>query len=518
MEALVKNKFKTQGIMVVFFLIMIFPFLLVSIWSYQYIRHDAETAFNNNLMRFTHNTALESVSRPLEEIGLIFEIVASRITPKDLDDYIAPQVSFLNATVASMVNSFKFFDNALLADANGNVKVYPEMDLTDFILHEREWYKDALYKTDIEYSTAYQTQWNSDNKTKTIITVSMNLYDDDLHKFGNIAFDLNLESMSTILQDVVVPNNGRFLVVSREGDIVMSQVARDLFNKKVPTSWIERAIEQQGNFYDPQTESFVFYRIYNNPDWVAFTVVDKASHAMFATKAQNMLGWVILVSLVIYAIAICLCRIYIREIINRLYISVNGIACEDGQSSLERIYYSIKNSRDELKHSHEELNEVKRISCEDPLTGIGTRRKLDEEMEALINNNTPFYFAIIDLDNFKSINDTFGHSVGDRVLKYTSKTGKAIMEPDYKLYRFGGEELVVIFPGVDYDSYYELMETWRDTVHQRNWREMELNVSFSGGMAAWKEGDGMSDILKRADDLLYAAKRSGKNVVMGTPP
>ena len=76
----------------------------------------------------------------------------------------------------------------------------------------------------------------------------------------------------------------------------------------------------------------------------------------------------------------------------------------------------------------------------------------------------------------------------------------------------------MIFPGVDYDSYYELMETWRDTVYQRNWREMELNVSFSGGMAAWKEGDSMSDILKRADDLLYAAKRSGKNVVMGSPP
>lgn len=513
MEAMIKNKSKTQGMMITFFLMMIFPFVLVCIWSSQYIRNDTDLSFEGNLKRFTHNTSLESVSRSLDDIELVFKIFASHITPKDLEEYIHPEESVLNATVASMVNALKFFDNALFSDAKGNFRSYPEMDTSQLILEQREWYKSSMYKKYIEYSKPYQSNINTDNELKMIVTVSLNLFDNAMKKFGNVAFDLDLEAMSTMLKDLMVPFDGKFLVASRGGEVVISQVRNDLINKKVPLSWVNGATEQEGHFYDSQTRKYIFYRNFNNPDWVALTIVDKESYDAFSSKSQDMLGWVILTSVVIYGVGIFLCRIYIREIINRLYMSVNGITYDGKENSLERVYYSIKSSRDELKNSHNELNKVKRMSCEDPLTGVGTRRKLEEEIAVLLGNQTPFYFTIIDLDNFKHINDTFGHGVGDMVLKYVSKIGKAIMEPDYKIYRFGGEELVVIFPGDDYENYYELMETWRETVHQRHWREEGLHISFSGGMAAWQEGDSMSDILKRADDLLYAAKNSGKNAI-----
>lgn len=206
-----------------------------------------------------------------------------------------------------------------------------------------------------------------------------------------------------------------------------------------------------------------------------------------------------------YAI-ICLCRVYIRGIINRLYLSVTDITYDGETRDLERIYKNIK-------HSHAVLKEARRISDEDALTGIGTRRKFDEKVSELVQSNTPFYLAILDLDNFKKINDTYGHAVGDSVLKYVSNVGKSIVQPDYDVYRFGGEELVVLFPGGDYTSYLNLMDVWRQTISQRQWREADLTVSFSCGIARWEQGETVEAVIAKADKELYEAKNNGKNKI-----
>lgn len=507
-----KKVFTVNRLLSLLFFVMLLPFMLVSLWSFDYIQKDNINTFENNLSRFTHNTAMESVNRQLEEIGIVFQILNSRITPNGAKGFIEEDHDTLNAILASIVNTLTFFDAAIISDIHDHYRIYPKIQLKGFVPSQRPWYPGIKQKNGIHYSEPYNDLLpdlhNSNNQSVTI-TVSMDLFDEELLKYGNIAFDLDLYSMSTPLQDIVTPFEGKFLVAAQDGTVIMHSNFREIFHQKIPQRWIDKAIDLEGNFYDAETEKFIFYHSFSDPYWVAFTIVDKEMYDDYIGKAPQTLIIIISLCLVIYTVLVCLCRVYIKSIISRLYMGVNGINVEEQEHNLERVYNNIKKS-------HLELEEARKISGEDALTGVGSRRNFDTRLDELIAHNEPFYLAILDLDNFKSINDAFGHVVGDSVLKYVSNAGKAILEPKYHIYRFGGEELVALFPGNDYEEYFNLMETWRQVISQRQWRETTLSVTFSCGIAKWKEGETAQDVIIKADKTLYAAKQSGKNVILSS--
>lgn len=499
--------FTVNRLLSLLFIVMLLPFMMVSIWSFDYIRKDNIEMFEDNLTRFTHNTAMESVNRQLEEIEMVFQILNSRMTSKSIHEYIQNERDALNSTLASLVNTLTFFDAAIMSDNNDDYRIYPNVKIDNFEPSKQVWYPGVKQKNGIHYSEPYlDIIPNSKMAINQTITASMDLFDEKLLKYGNVAFDLDLYSMSAPLQDVVAPFKGKFLVAAKDGSVVMHANYREIFHQTVPLRWIENANDLEGNFYDEELQKFIYYRSFSDPFWVAFTIVDKAMYDEFISKAPQTLTCIVSICLIIYIILICLCRVYIRGIINRLYLSVTDITYDGEPRDLERIYKNIK-------HSHAVLKEARRISDEDALTGIGTRRKFDEKVSELVQSNTPFYLAILDLDNFKKINDTYGHAVGDSVLKYVSNVGKSIVQPDYDVYRFGGEELVVLFPGGDYTSYLNLMDVWRQTISQRQWREVDLTVSFSCGIARWKQGETVQAVIAKADKALYEAKNNGKNKI-----
>lgn len=502
-----KKSSTVNRLLTVLFVVMLIPFMLVSIWSFDHIRKGNIETFDTNLMRFTHNTAMESVNRQLEEIGLVFQILNSRMTHEGARIFINEEHGTPHSIIASIVNTLSFFDAAIVSDIEGNYRTYPGIKKDDYFPLQRPWYPTIKHQKGIHYSEPYSDVLALSNDLEgRAITVSMNLFDEELQKYGNIAFDLDMDTMSSTLKNVVVPFDGKFLVAAKDGSIIMSENTNKIFHKAVPLKWIDNATNVEGEFYDEESNSYIFYHSFSAPYWIAFTIVDGEKYEEFINKAPQTLIFIISICLIIYIVLICLCRVYIREIIGRLYMGVHGISYDGQTQDLEKIYKNIKNSQVELK-------EVRRLSCEDALTGIGTRRKFDDRMAELINSETPFYLAILDLDNFKKINDTFGHAVGDSVLKYVSKAGKAIVEPEYDIYRFGGEELVVLFPGGEYHLYFDLLETWRATICQRQWRETTLKVSFSCGIARWKMGETSQEIITKADKALYEAKRAGKNAI-----
>lgn len=504
-----KNRLSVNNMLLLLIIVMFIPFLIISIWACDYIRKETTQTFESNLTRFTHNTAMESVNRSLDEIELAFTILASRVNKQALDEYIRPEQSILNSIVVSMVNVLSFFDAVLLSDTNNNYSAYPELPPGHYVPSERPWYPPVKKRNEIVYSEPYGDSYNhKGQKGMPTITVSMNLFQNNVERIGNIAFDLDLAALSEPLQDIVAPFHGKFMVAAKNGSIVMHPNLKEIFHITVPLRWIEQATELEGYFFDDETQKFVFYRSFSNPSWVAFTIVDKKEYDNYVSSAPLMLISVFSICVIIYVILFCFLRVYIREIINRLYMGLNGINYDGQSQDLEQIYTTIKKS-------HHELSEARRISSEDALTGIGTRRKFDDRMQELIESETPFYLAIIDLDNFKRINDTYGHDVGDNVLRFVSKTGKAIMEPDYPLYRFGGEELIVLFPGIAYQDCFELLECWRETLCSRQWRETGMKVSFSCGIAERVPGVSAQEVLIEADRNLYAAKRGGKNVIFG---
>jgi diguanylate cyclase len=172
----------------------------------------------------------------------------------------------------------------------------------------------------------------------------------------------------------------------------------------------------------------------------------------------------------------------------------------------------------ELKDAHARIEELAQI---DELTGALNRRyimrALDEEMTRARRSAEPCSIAIIDLDHFKRINDTFGHPVGDEVLQSFSIAVGANIRSIDRLGRYGGEEFLLILPHVSAQEAIAALNRLRRIVAALNWTAISggLAVTMSAGVAQIREDETPGEILARADAALYRAKDAGRNCVVG---
>jgi len=163
-------------------------------------------------------------------------------------------------------------------------------------------------------------------------------------------------------------------------------------------------------------------------------------------------------------------------------------------------------------------HQARLTSLTDALTGVGSRRLLEDKLEAECARakryKRPFSVAIIDLDNFKTINDVFGHATGDDALKKFAECMKSQKRIPDILARYGGDEFVILMPETEASDALTFMERIRAKVQQI---EVEENVSItiSCGVAQSKPdfSDSSSDVIRRADLALYEAKSAGRNCV-----
>ena len=166
----------------------------------------------------------------------------------------------------------------------------------------------------------------------------------------------------------------------------------------------------------------------------------------------------------------------------------------------------------------EKLKEkIKRLSEEDYLTALYNRRKIHEiiENEIIRSNryNSDFAVILMDIDNFKAINDTLGHNTGDKVLvRFAKILRKTIRESDIAS-RWGGEEFLIICPETTMAGALSLAEKLRSNVEKNGFKNV-ANVTASFGVAGIERGDSVKSLIHRADKVLYSAKNAGKNRVM----
>ena len=161
------------------------------------------------------------------------------------------------------------------------------------------------------------------------------------------------------------------------------------------------------------------------------------------------------------------------------------------------------------------------LATRDPLTGIANRRSMEVELADVLRSHQeqaqPATLAVVDLDHFKRVNDLHGHDAGDRVLQaFTQLVEHCIRKRD-RLFRFGGEEFVLVFPATDRDGARAALEKV-----QRELRENLVGpdgpVTVSIGAALLEPGEDWPTWLSRADQALYLAKRSGRDQVRFDDP
>jgi len=167
-----------------------------------------------------------------------------------------------------------------------------------------------------------------------------------------------------------------------------------------------------------------------------------------------------------------------------------------------------------IRRSEERARQLAMI---DEFTGLFSKnyvvRRLDEEMQRAQRRDSPLTVTMIDLDDFKWCNDSFGHQFGDEVLKRVS----AVLNSNTRLYdsvgRYGGEEFLIVQPEVAENEAMAAVERLKEKVQAERFRGggRELSVSFSAGIATWDHECAAEELVRWADCALYAAKHAGKN-------
>jgi diguanylate cyclase (GGDEF)-like protein len=152
----------------------------------------------------------------------------------------------------------------------------------------------------------------------------------------------------------------------------------------------------------------------------------------------------------------------------------------------------------------------------DPLTGLHNRLKFDQELANEMARSdryaSPVSLILLDVDNFKKINDTHGHPVGDKVLIHLSRVVSGMIRDSDVFARWGGEEFVILAPGSDEQMAYQAAEKLRTAIGLAVFDEVGI-VTCSFGVAQYADGDTMKSLIARADDALYRAKINGRNRV-----
>jgi diguanylate cyclase (GGDEF)-like protein len=166
-----------------------------------------------------------------------------------------------------------------------------------------------------------------------------------------------------------------------------------------------------------------------------------------------------------------------------------------------------ENQRERLEH----------LATIDPLTGVKNRRSMDEELAAATSlaarNGISQGLVLLDIDHFKKVNDDHGHSVGDEVLKELVVLVQQNIRRSDQIFRFGGEEFVLLMSGVDEVGLRAVMHNLQEII-RRFLKHPGGSVTASFGVAVHSAGESAEDWFSRADAALYQAKESGRDQVV----
>lgn len=170
--------------------------------------------------------------------------------------------------------------------------------------------------------------------------------------------------------------------------------------------------------------------------------------------------------------------------------------------------------RGELRQYQTRLEEAERLASVDPLTGLMNRRRMELAVEQRIAQQRAFSVVILDLNAFKQVNDTYGHSAGDDVLKQFATELRSAFRAADDVGRWGGDEFLVVLDcgPADVGRHLERVRQWvfGDYVVPDQGAPRKLPVTASIGTAVWKDGETMAELFARADRDMYQEKKAGK--------
>jgi diguanylate cyclase (GGDEF)-like protein len=222
--------------------------------------------------------------------------------------------------------------------------------------------------------------------------------------------------------------------------------------------------------------------------------------------------------LVLSLVVLCVIRVFlmyhdVQDISLTYYSLIFKELCISFSSALfilAVLYLFIK--KDIIKLNHKVVS----YAYTDALTGLKNRHHLKKSLEdfkVTSTQNLNYAVVFIDIDRFKIVNDTLGHSAGDCVLKSLSNNLRSAIRPGDTLCRYGGEEFVIIFCNIFREDAINRTEQIRSSVETKTFNCIGQKITISAGISFGSSGDDIKEIMENADKALYRAKNAGRNCV-----
>lgn len=213
------------------------------------------------------------------------------------------------------------------------------------------------------------------------------------------------------------------------------------------------------------------------------------------------------------------------EIINKTI----QVVLSDTHNMIEKnkeLEHQLSKSTQIMQEMQRDLEIARKEATTDSLTGLANRKAFDEEIRRIMDDTakmeTAFTLVLMDIDHFKNFNDSFGHQVGDQVLKLVAKTLTDGIKGRDIAARYGGEEFALILPDTDLQGGVKVANHLRNAVASKDvvnraTGEKLAQITMSGGVSQYVPGESLDELIARADAALYTAKHNGRNQVVAAP-
>lgn len=486
-------------------------FVLIAVFITLTQRKDFVEDYHKINGNFTHNLAVNYTESILREND---HILGRAVTFFSRNDQLGNMVNVDREkglqVLMQLQNLMPNVSAISLADSQGNYLRAPEVLASDssklFDPRIRPWFVGQAQASTLSRYTSPYTDYFTHHPT---ITIYRPVITPEGRLKGTLAFHLDLTAMGYTLRQMVSPVQGEFFVVERDGKVVLHPDTSALFKPYVSEELMAKMTSGEGHTYDRKTDYWYYYYAFTNPDWLVIYRVSNTTLTDITRHETNIVSW----GFALAAIVIILFGLYLRHASRTVLMNIINAIKTGEVNQAPRLEAML--SKAILKNKERERDYVRQATV-DALTGCKNRRAFDSDIAALMKEHQPFALALVDIDNFKSINDTWGHLSGDIVLRNVAREGIQVMQPQHiSVYRYGGEEFAVVFPAEHLETAFGLLEEWRLQVAERTWREEALHVTFSAGLGEW-HFERLEQLIGSVDEALYKAKQQGKNRILLT--
>lgn len=474
-------------------------------------RNDIIRDYHGINRNFTHNLAVNYTESILHENDYILGRAATYLARDDeLNRLVNLDPVQGQQSMMQLLSMMPTVSSLSIADTEGHYMRAPQVvqrqNAPVFDATTRPWF---VHQGDAGIFSRYTQPYVDFFTQHQTVTLAKPVISTDGKLKGTLAFHFDLAAMSHTLRQMRPPVQGEFFVVNRQGQALLHSDNGKLFQKVISPQILGGMAAGEGEVFDKGSRTWYYYYSFTNPDWFVIYKVSGHTLSMLAQHESIIISW----GFALAGLIIITFGLYLRHASRGILMNIiNAIKTGDTNRApgLEVMLHKAIETNKERERAYV------RQATVDSLTGCKNRWAFDTDMTALMAERQPFSLALVDIDNFKSINDTWGHLSGDIVLRNVAREGITILQAHgLSLYRYGGEEFAVIFTAEHIAEASALLELWRINVANRNWREEGLHVTFSAGLGEWHM-ETLDHLVSSVDEALYKAKRQGKNRILRT--